>query len=82
MDRKRRGALAGAAVTGALLLAGCAAKPDRGEIVTWTDAHGRACTGVVMVDPEDAEREVTGIDCDYPPQGRQPGRRTTEPLPD
>ncbi|KDN76110.1 hypothetical protein ABZ568_11515 [Streptomyces olindensis] len=82
MNGRRKGALAGAALLGAaLLLTGCA-KPDRSEIVTWTDEHGRACTGVAVVDSEDSDREVTSIDCDYPPEGRQPGRATSRPLPD
>ncbi|MFD7687335.1 hypothetical protein [Streptomyces sp. NPDC059781] len=72
--------LTASALLCALLLAGCA-KPDRTEIVTWTDEHGRACTGVAVVDSEDGDREVTGIDCDYPPEGRQPGRETSAPLP-
>ncbi|MEU0202425.1 MULTISPECIES: hypothetical protein [unclassified Streptomyces] len=81
MKGRRESALAGAALLGAaLLLTGCA-EPDRSEIVTWTDEHGRACTGVAVVDAEDSDREVTSIDCDYPPDGRQPGRATSRPLP-
>ncbi|GAB2871201.1 hypothetical protein GCM10027074_43420 [Streptomyces deserti] len=80
MKRSRKAVLTGAALVCAVLLAGCA-KPDRSEIVTWTDEHGRACTGVAMIDSEDGDREVTSIDCDYPPEGRQPGRQTSAPLP-
>ncbi|MFF5158985.1 hypothetical protein ACFY3N_22665 [Streptomyces sp. NPDC000348] len=81
MRRPRRTVLTASALLSALLLAGCA-KPDRSEIVTWTDEHGRACTGVAVVDSEDDDREVTSIDCDYPPEGKQPGRATSAPLPD
>ncbi|CAM5646954.1 hypothetical protein [Streptomyces coeruleorubidus] len=81
MKGRRRGALAAAALVGAVLLTGCA-KPDRSEIVTWTDEHGRACTGVAIVDSEDGDREVSSIDCDYPPEGERPGRSTSAPLPD
>ncbi|GAA2343706.1 hypothetical protein ACI2L4_14665 [Streptomyces sparsogenes] len=63
------------------VLTGCA-DPDKSEIFTWTDEHGRACTGVVVVDSEDGDREVTSIDCDYPPEGVKPGRTTSSPLPD
>jgi hypothetical protein len=81
MKGPRRAALTASALLCASVLVGCA-KPDRSEIVTWTDGHGRACTGVAVVDSEDDDREVTSIDCDYPPDGRQPGRRTSGPLPD
>ncbi|MFF5979647.1 hypothetical protein ACFY78_12465 [Streptomyces olindensis] len=81
MKGRHKGALAGAVLLGsALLLTGCA-EPDRSEIVTWTDEHGRACTGVAVADSEDGDREVTGIDCDYPPEGTRPGRATSRPLP-
>ncbi|QKW10734.1 hypothetical protein HUT18_08815 [Streptomyces sp. NA04227] len=63
-----------------LLLVGCT-QSDRSEIVTWTDEHGRACTGVAVIDSEDNDREVNSIDCDYPPEGRTPGRTTSTPLP-
>jgi hypothetical protein len=62
------------------LLAGCA-RSDRSEIVTWTDEHGRACTGVAGIDAEDGDREVSSIDCDYPPEGRTPGRTSSTKLP-
>jgi hypothetical protein len=78
MSTRRRTALAGSALFGALLLAGCA---DKTEVVTWTDEHGRVCTGVAVVDSEDGDREVTAIDCDYPPADREPGRTTSKPLP-
>ncbi len=56
-----------------VVLAGCA---DRSEVVTWTDEHGRVCTGVGVVDSDDGDREVTSIDCDYPPRaGRRVRRR-------
>lgn len=80
MKGPRGAVLTASALLCALLLAGCT-KPDRTEIVTWTDEHGRACTGVAVVDSEDGDREVTGIDCDYPPEGRAPGRATSAPLP-
>ncbi|MFJ5262542.1 hypothetical protein ACIQAC_18955 [Streptomyces sp. NPDC088387] len=69
---------AAAVVAGVLLLTGCA---DKSEVVTWTDEHGRACTGVAVVDSDDGDREVGSIDCDYPPAGRQPGDTTWQPLP-
>ncbi|MET8827840.1 hypothetical protein ABZX40_19345 [Streptomyces sp. NPDC004610] len=75
----RRGVVgAGTAVVGVLLLAGCA---DRSEVVTWTDEHGRACTGVAVVDA-DGDREISSIDCEYPPAGRTPGPSTWKPLPE
>lgn len=79
MTGPRKAGLAASVVLGALLLAGCA---DKTEVITWTDEHGRACTGVVIDDAEDRDREVTSIDCDYPPEGVRPGRSTTIPLPD
>ncbi|MFJ4686355.1 hypothetical protein [Streptomyces sp. NPDC088789] len=69
----------GAVVAGVLALAGCA---DRTEAVTWTDEHGRVCTGVAVVDAGDGDREIGSIDCDYPPAGRTPGPSTWKPLPD
>ncbi|MBW8700005.1 hypothetical protein MBT84_10405 [Streptomyces sp. MBT84] len=78
MRGNRRTALAGSAVVGMVVLAGCA---DRSEVVTWTDEHGRVCTGVAVVDSDDGDREVTSIDCDYPPEGRTPGPTTWKPLP-
>ncbi|MFI6851006.1 hypothetical protein [Streptomyces sp. NPDC050416] len=71
MKGRRGGALAAAALAGAALLTGCA-KPG----------SGRACTGVAIVDSGDGDREVSRIDCDYPPEGRQPGRSASAPLPD
>ncbi|MFE6778355.1 hypothetical protein [Streptomyces sp. NPDC057702] len=73
------GAAATVAAVGALLV-GCA-RADRSELVTWTDEHGRACTGVVVIDAEDNDREMTSLDCDYAPAGREPGRTTTTPVP-
>ncbi|MFE4665131.1 hypothetical protein ACFRI7_25790 [Streptomyces sp. NPDC056716] len=78
MRGRHRAGLAGAGVAGMLMLAGCA---DRSEVVTWTDEHGRACTGVAVVDA-DGDREISAIDCDYPPEGRTPGASTWQPLPD
>lgn len=78
MRVRRTTTLASLAAASALLLAGCA---DRSEVVTWTDEHGRACTGVAVVDSSDGDREVTSIDCDYPPEGQKPGDTTWKPLP-
>ncbi|MEU5522675.1 hypothetical protein AB0L56_14650 [Streptomyces sp. NPDC052079] len=80
MTGPRRAGLAASVVLGALLLTGCA--ENKMEIITWTDEHGRACTGVVIKDGDDSGREVTSIDCDYPPDGVRPGRSTTIPLAD
>lgn len=79
----RRTATIAALLAAGTLLVGCTEEenPDRTEIVTWTDEHGRACTGVVVVEGDDDDREVTSIDCAYPPQGQRPGRATTQPLP-
>ncbi|MEU9335015.1 hypothetical protein AB0D49_17875 [Streptomyces sp. NPDC048290] len=70
--------MAGAGLAGVLLLAGCS---DRSEAVTWTDEHGRVCTGVAVIDT-DGDREISSIDCDYPPAGRTPGASTWVPLPE
>ncbi|MFW6692285.1 hypothetical protein [Streptomyces sp. MAR4 CNX-425] len=80
----RRWKLGAAATAGAaLLLAGCTPS-DYSEIVTFTDEHGRVCTGSVVVDQEQSEGddyEITGLDCEYPPAGRTPGPETYRPLP-
>ncbi|WP_240662519.1 hypothetical protein OG946_29755 [Streptomyces sp. NBC_01808] len=82
--RWKLGAAAMAAGT-ALLVAGCTDPPtDSSEIVTFTDGHGRVCTGSVVVDREQSEGtdyEITGLDCEYPPEGRSPGPDSYRPLP-
>ncbi|WEV27474.1 hypothetical protein OYE22_21480 [Streptomyces sp. 71268] len=78
--RARRLVTAAAATAVGALLVGCT-QSDRSELVTWTDEHGRACTGVVIIDSEDGDREMSSLDCDYAPDGRQPGRTTTTPVP-
>ncbi|MDA0565710.1 hypothetical protein LG943_15510 [Streptomonospora sp. S1-112] len=50
------------------------------ELVTTTDAHGRACTLVATVLVGGVDE--TSIDCDYPPEGVQPGSPTQQPPPD
>lgn len=79
MRMRRTAAIAGPLIAVALLT-GCA-ESDKSELVTWTDEHGRACTGAVVIDSEDGDREMSSVDCDYPPEGRQPGRSTTVPVP-
>ncbi|GAA3505031.1 hypothetical protein GCM10019016_121440 [Streptomyces prasinosporus] len=74
-----------AAGAAALLLAGCSTPTDYSEIVTFTDEHGRVCTAAVVVDQEQNENddyEVSGLDCDYPPEGRTPGPTRYSPLPE
>lgn len=51
------------------------------EVITMTDAHGRACTAVATV-LESGEVEETGLDCDYPPEGRSPGAVSRRAHPD
>lgn len=80
-------AAAASAAGAALLVTGCSTQEpsDYSEIVTFTDEHGRACTGSVVVDQEQDEaddREVTSLDCEYPPEGREPGPQTYTRLPD
>ncbi|MCK9872260.1 hypothetical protein MRI28_21905 [Nocardiopsis dassonvillei] len=48
------------------------------EMLTITDAHGRACTLVVITLGTGAVDE-TSIDCDYPPQGARPGPDSRQP---
>ncbi|MBH5337655.1 hypothetical protein IHE55_23940 [Streptomyces pactum] len=72
-------ALAGPLIA-VVLLTGCA-ESDKSELVTWTDEHGRACTGSVVIDADDGDREMSSLDCDYPPAGTRPGRSTTTPVP-
>ena len=65
----------------ALLVTGCSQPSDYSEIVTFTDEHGRACTAAVVVDEDDGDREISTIDCEYPPQGREPGPTKYNRLP-
>lgn len=51
------------------------------EVLTMTDAHGRACTAVTTL-LESGEVEETGLDCDYPPQGQRPGAVSRQAHPD
>src|SRR5690606_40354650 len=52
MTGPRKAGLAASVVLGALLLTGCA---DKTDIITWTDEHGRACTGVVRSEEHTSE---------------------------
>ncbi len=85
---KRVWALGAAVAAGAaalLLLTGCGTPTDFSEIVTFTDEHGRVCTAAVVVDQEQHQGndyEVSGIDCDYPPDDRPPGPSRYLPLPE
>ncbi|MFI9613325.1 hypothetical protein ACIHCM_16930 [Streptomyces sp. NPDC052023] len=84
MNRLTRLGTAVAAGAAALLLAGCGTPTDYSEIVTFTDEHGRVCTGAVVVDQEQNQGddyEIAGLDCDYPPEGRTPGPTRYSPLP-
>jgi hypothetical protein len=85
MTRRWKAGAAATAAGAALLLAGCTNPPtDYSEIVTFTDGHGRVCTGSVVVDQEQSENddyEITGLDCEYPPEGRSPGPESYRPLP-
>ncbi len=60
-------------------------RPDEGwetvEMLTITDAHGRACT-LVVVTPHSGRADETSIDCDYPPEGTEPGPDSRQPPPD
>lgn len=74
-----------AAGAAALLLSGCTPPTDYSEIVTFTDEHGRVCTGAVIVDQEENEGddyEIASLDCDYPPEGKSPGPTRYSPLPE
>jgi hypothetical protein len=74
----RRVAFVAAAAGSALLLGACS---DSSEVVTFTDEHGRVCTATVIVDT-DGDREVSALDCEYPPAGRTPGASVYRKLPD
>ncbi|UCM88552.1 hypothetical protein [Streptomyces marincola] len=85
MGRLRQFGTAVAVGAAALLLIGCGTPTDYSEIVTFTDEHGRACTAAVVVDREQNEGsdyEVASLDCDYPPEGREPGPSRYLPLPE
>lgn len=60
-------------------------EPDRRwgwtELITLTDAHGRACTLVATTVGSGAVDE-SSIDCDYPPPERRPGPSVRESPPD
>ncbi|MBX9386686.1 hypothetical protein ACFPZ0_00310 [Streptomonospora nanhaiensis] len=51
------------------------------ELITTTDAHGRACTLVASTLGSGVVDE-TRIDCDYPPEGVEPGEQTRRQPPD
>lgn len=61
------------------LLAGCSEPaPERVYAEAFTDAHGRACTFVYTTEPgtdsdPGADTDISQIDCEYPPEGRDPG---------
>lgn len=79
-------ALGGAAIAAA----GCQSTPPDDEmyVKTFTDGHGRACTVVYTVqarydknnDGEGRDIDVTQVDCEYPPTGRQPEPGKTSKL--
>lgn len=54
---------------------------DWTELITLTDAHGRACTLVATTLGTGAVDE-SSIDCDYPPPGREPGPAVRQSPPD
>ncbi|WP_280496828.1 hypothetical protein [Nocardia asiatica] len=70
--------------------AGCESAPPDDEMYfkTFTDGHGRACTVVYTVqarhggsnDAEARDIDVTQVDCEYPPAGRQAGSDKTSKL--
>ncbi|MFI6576047.1 hypothetical protein ACIBFB_09605 [Nocardiopsis sp. NPDC050513] len=51
------------------------------EMLTATDAHGRACT-LVAIRLGTGSIDETSLDCDYPPEGVEPGADTRRPPPD
>ncbi len=64
-----------------LTLAGCA-QDDEIYVSTVTDSHGRACTFVYTArDGEDVwsgnDVDVSQLDCEYPPDGEEPGKTET-----
>ncbi|WP_150248952.1 hypothetical protein [Nocardiopsis deserti] len=48
------------------------------EMLTITDAHGRACT-LVAIKLGTGAVDETSIDCDYPPEGVEPGPDSRQP---
>lgn len=70
--------------------AGCQSPPPDDEmyVKTFTDGHGRACTVVYTVqarsgnnnDVEGRDIDVSQVDCEYPPTGRQPQPDKTSKL--
>jgi len=60
----------------ALGVAACSAGP---RVVTFTDSHGRVCTAVVTV--EGLDRKAESVDCEYPPEGTEPGLSEWRELP-
>ena len=48
------------------------------EMLTITDAHGRACT-LVAIKLANGAVDETSIDCDYPPEGARPGPDSRQP---
>ncbi|MDT0346393.1 hypothetical protein [Streptomyces litchfieldiae] len=77
----RAGLKAAVPVVAAMALLAACSQSDHTEIATFTDEHGRACTAAVVVDSEDGDREVQSLDCDYPPEGREPGPSGYSDLP-
>ncbi|WP_125777046.1 hypothetical protein [Antribacter gilvus] len=86
MTRRRTAARAAAlALLTTATLAGCAEPDDEIYVTTVTDSHGRACTfvytardGASWTDARDVD--VSQLDCEYPPAGKEPGESTTERL--
>lgn len=71
------------AVLAGVVLGTTGCQPPLGDelyVQTFTDSHGRACTVVYTVqarnesaiDGEGRDIDVTKVDCEYPPAGRQP----------
>jgi hypothetical protein len=82
---RRNGALRGAGLAlGVFVLAGCATH-DEIYVSNFTDAHGRACTFVYTAREgegfgESRDVDVSQLDCEYPPPGRNTAPPTTTHL--
>jgi hypothetical protein len=75
----RRPALVVGVLGSITVLSGCSEPaPERVYAESFTDAHGRACTFVYTTEPgtdadPGADTDISQIDCEYPPEGREPG---------
>ncbi|MBE1878350.1 hypothetical protein [Myceligenerans pegani] len=76
----RRPAIVVGVLGSVMTLSGCSEPvPERVYVESFTDAHGRACTFVYTTEPGSdadpgADTDISQIDCEYPPEGREPGR--------